>query len=256
MDGSEWERMGTMEQLCSSSIAPIIPIIRIIPRAPIAPSAPSASIIPRAAAAIAAAGIPSIEVSQPMLVAPFAAGLGHLFLDAAVLEEVLLELFDKVLQQVIGLVDEDEGDVRQGDVIAILAHALVVDGVRMFLAPLSSRNALLTVGIPNLVTVIAQIVLVVLLQFLEACFGNVDQLDASLHRGGSSFHALGNVLLPAARCLLHLIDRAVAYRRQVMLHEIDGDIVDAFRFLEGEEVLVVAFRGEEIAVHGFGGLEG
>ena len=42
-----------------------------------------------------------------------------------------------------------------------------------------------------------------------------------------------------------------------MLHEIDGDVVDAFRFLEGEEVLVVAFRGEEIAIHCFWGvLEG
>ena len=124
--------MGAMEQLCSSSIAPIIPIIRIIPRA----------------TTIAAAGIVAIEVSQPMLVAPFAAGLGHLLLDAAVLEEVLLELFDEVLKQVIGLVDEDEGDVRQGDVIAILAHALVVDGVRMLLAPLSSGVALLAAGSP------------------------------------------------------------------------------------------------------------
>ena len=242
-----------MEQLCSSSIAPIVPIIRIIPRAPITSRAPIAPRVPRAAAAIAAAGIVAIEVAEAMLVAPFAAGLGHLLLDAAVLEEVLLELFDEVLQQVIGLVDEDEGDVRQGDVVAILAHALVVDGVRMLLAPLSGGVALLAAGIPNLVAVVAQIVLVVLLQLLEAGFGHVDQLDASLHRGGSRFHAFGNILLPAARRLLHLIDRAVAYRRQVMLHEIDGDVVDAFRFLESEEVLVVTFRGEEIAIHGLGG---
>ena len=72
VDGSGWERMGTMEQLCSSSI---VPIVRIIPSAPIVPIAP---IIPRAprATAIAAAGIVAIEVSQPMLVAPFADGNG------------------------------------------------------------------------------------------------------------------------------------------------------------------------------------
>ena len=140
-----------------ASCLPIVPIIPIIPIASIIPR------VPRAAAAIAAAGIPSIEVSQPMLVAPFAAGLGHLLLDAAVLEEVLLELFEQVLQQVICLMDEDEGDVRQGDVVAILAHALIVDGVRMLPAPLAGGDALLAAGIPNLIAVVAQIVLVVFL---------------------------------------------------------------------------------------------
>lgn len=49
--------------------SPLLPSAPIVPIAPIIPRAPRAT-------AIAAAGIVAIEVSQPMLVAPFADGNG------------------------------------------------------------------------------------------------------------------------------------------------------------------------------------
>ena len=113
----------------------------------------------------------------------------------------------------------------------------------MLAAPLTGVAAPLAVHIPYLVAVVAQIVLVVLLQLLEAGLGHIHQLDAGLHRRGARLVALGDVLLARARGLLHLVHRAVANLRQVMLQEVAGDVVDALRLLEGDEFLVVALGG-------------
>ena len=95
---------------------------------------------------------------------------------------------------------------------------------------------------------IAKIVLVILLQFLEACLCHIHQFDASLHRGSARLVALGNVLLARASRLFHLVDRAVAYFRQIMLHEIECDVVDALRLLEGDKVLVIALGSKEFVI--------
>ena len=173
-----------------------------------------------------------------------------MLLDAAVGKEIALKLLQEFPEQIVSLVDEHKGDIGQRDVVTQLAHTLIVLCLRMLAAPLTGVAALLAVDIPNHITMISQIVLVVLLQLLEARLSHVDKLDASLHRGCSRLVAFGNVLLARACGLLHLVDRAVAYLRQIVLQEIVGDVVDALRLLKGYEVLVVALRREETGVIG------
>lgn len=173
-----------------------------------------------------------------------------MFLNATVDKEVSLEPLQELPEKIVSLVDEHKRDIGQRDVVAQLAHALVVLCLRKLTAPLAGVATLLAVDIPNLVAVVAQIVLIVLLQLLEARLCHIDKLDARLRRGGSRLVAFGDVLFARASGLLHLVNRAVANLRQVMLQEIVGNVVDALRLLEGDEVLVVAFRSEKTSVIG------
>ena len=118
----------------------------------------------------------------------------------------------------------------------------------MLLAPLPGIHALLASNIPFLIAMIAKIVLIILLQFLEACLCYIYQFDASLHGSCARLVALGNVLLARAGSLHHLVDGAVANPWQIMLHEIKCDIVDALRLLKSDKVLVIAFRSKEFVV--------
>lgn len=92
--------------------------------------------------------------------------------------------------------DEDQCDVGDGDIIAEFADTHVVGGVRVLAAPFAGIAALLAVDIPNLIPVIAQVVFVIFLQFFQACFCHIHQLDAGFHRGGTCLVALGDVLFP------------------------------------------------------------
>ena len=51
----------------------------------------------------------------------------------------------------------------------------------MFCTPFACVLALLAVNIPNLHSVIAQIILVILLQFFETCFGNIHKFYTTFH---------------------------------------------------------------------------
>ena len=57
------------------------------------------------------------------------AGAGHLFADAALLDELLLQAFDEVGQHGVGLVDEGDGYVGHGLVGAHLYGIAVVGRV-------------------------------------------------------------------------------------------------------------------------------
>ena len=46
--------------------------------------------------------------------------------------------------------------------------------------------------------------------------------------------------------MLHLVDGAVTDSGQVVFHKVASDIINAFRFLEGNEILVIALLWEEI----------
>lgn len=104
----------------------------------------------------------------------------------------------------------------------------------MLLAPLAGIPALLAVHVPELVAVVAEVVLVVFLQLLEACLGHVHQLDACLYRCRSSLVSFTDVLLAATCRLFHLVDGSIAYLRQVVFNKIERDIVDTFRLPKGD----------------------
>ena len=95
---------------------------------------------------------------------------------------------------------------------------------------------------------VAQIVLVVFLQFLETGLNHIHQFDTGFRRSGACLVTLGNILFARAGSLLHLVDGTVAKLWQIMLNEKQSDVVDALRFLEGDKVFVVAFGGEKTVV--------
>ena len=183
-----------------------------------------------------------------MLFTPVAASGRHLFLDAAVFQEILLVFFQQPPQQEISLMNQHQRNVGKRDIIAQLADADIIGWRRMLLAPLPGIHALLATNIPFLVAMIAKIVLVILLQFLEACLCHIHQFDASLHRSCARLVALSDVLLARASSLHHLVNSAVANLRQIMLHEIECDVVDALRLLEGDKVLVIALGSKEFVI--------
>ena len=75
---------------CSSGV--ITSWLTIIPILPIVPIVP-------------------VKVSHPMLFAPVAASSGHLFLDAAIFQEILLVLFQQPPQQEICLMNQHQRNV-------------------------------------------------------------------------------------------------------------------------------------------------
>ena len=92
---------------------------------------------------------------------------------------------------------------------------------------------------PLRLAVRAEVVFVVGAQLDEAGLGYVDEADFGLGVGGRGGDALGNVLLAAACGLDHLVDGAIAGRKELPAKE-NRDIVDGFGLLVTDEVLEVA----------------
>ncbi len=97
----------------------------------------------------------------------------------------------------------------------------------------------------------AQVVAVVVEQFFEAGAGDVGELDFGLGGGERGFAGFEDVFLAGAGGLDHLVDGAVA-SAEVFVGEAEGDVVDDFGFLEGEERGVIAAWEEDLVAGGHG----
>ena len=116
----------------------------------------------------------------------------------------------------------------------------------------SCLNCLFRIEIPKGKVSDPEIVLVVQQQFLETCLCNREKLDFTFGRSGSPFASLGDILTAATGCLHHLVDGAVV-ALELFVGKIVGDIVDTFRFLECNEISIVAFLLKECFWHRGGG---
>jgi hypothetical protein len=67
---------------------------------------------------------------------------------------------------------------------------------------------------------------------MQAGTVHVDELQLHLCGSHSVYISFSKILLARARSLNHLIYRPVSYFK-VLMSEIERDVVDAFRFLEG-----------------------
>lgn len=162
----------------------------------------------------------------------------HLFFDAAVLQEALLDPLDEALEEDVLLMDEGDGDVGDS-LVAAEADLLAIDGrVEMRAAEGTRLAAPRIVERPLLQVAHAQIVLIVEKQFLQAGAVDIDEFNHHLRGGHSVNISLGKVLLSRPRRLNHLVYRPVAGREKLM-SEIIGDIVDALSLLEGFQRVVV-----------------
>ncbi len=115
-----------------------------------------------------------------MLFAPVAASSGHLFLDAAIFQEILLVLFQQPPQQEICLMNQHQRNVGKSDVVAQFADAHIIGWRGMLLAPLTGVLALLAVYIPHLIAMIAQIGKLTFIYLLHYLFCLLEDVDDAL----------------------------------------------------------------------------
>ena len=83
-------------------------------------------------------------------------------------------------------------------------------------------------------------ILVIFEKLGERCARHAGQLDFGLLRSSARARAFGDVLLAAARGLDHLIDRAIAVRRQKTTTKGDRALIDDFALLVGLELAIAA----------------
>lgn len=184
------------------------------------------------------------------------AGAGHCFAETAFLEEVFFEAADLLVQQIVGLVDEADGDVGQGSGWAIVEEGAI--GLKGFvggLAKLADIESFLGIFGPGGVVAGAEVVFVVEEEFLEAGAGDVGELDLGFGGGDGGFAGFGDVLFAGAGGLHHLVDGAVA-SLQVLPAETVGEVIDDFGFAIGEKGPIAAGFWEEtlgVAGHLAGG---
>ena len=88
----------------------------------------------------------------------------------------------------------------------------------------------------------AKVVAIVGEQLFEAGTANVGELDLSFLGGKGGFAAFQDVLFAGARGLDHLVHGAVALA-EILVRETEGEVVDDFGFLVGEEGLVITAGG-------------
>src|ERR1700677_5046198 len=106
------------------------------------------------------------------------AGTGHALAQTALFDEVLLEAAEVLVDQIIGLVDEAEGDVRHHFGRAgVDKLAVVLVSQRRLTAKLPDILRFLALLVPNLQVAGAEIVFVVVQQFLQAGAGDIGELD-------------------------------------------------------------------------------
>ena len=171
---------------------------------------------------------------------------------AAGFEEVPLQAAQVLVEQVIGLVQEADGDVGQRfGGAGFRPFPIGLEGGIGFVAKAADVEGLAGILLPLAVAAGAEEVAVVDEQFLQAGAGDIGEFDLTFAGGDGGLAALGDVLFPGPGGLHHLVDGAVALREKSPA-EMEGEIVDDLGFAVGEQVLVVSLLREE-GVVGHGG---
>ena len=90
----------------------------------------------------------------------------------------------------------------------------------------------------------AEVIAVVIQQFLQAGPAHVGELDLGFLGGERGFAAFQKILFAGARGLDHLVHGAVA-PWEMLARKAEGDVIDHLGFVEGVERLVIAARGDD-----------
>jgi len=113
--------------------------------------------------------------------------------------------------------------------------SLVIGCVVMSFEQRLAGAILLVLRTPNLHLAHTQIVTIILFQFFQAAFRYGGQFMFRFSRTLSIAIALHDVLLARAGRLLHLVYSAVVGSVEEMVYEVDGDVENAFSFLERQK---------------------
>lgn len=225
---------------------PIGPIRPIGPIKPIKPSSPSDPASPSDPSSL---GLPPAVVGDvgAVIPLPVLAGAVHLFLDAAVLEEVAFLPFYESADEGITLVNQGDGDVRD-DLVGAVLNLLAIDGgVEMRLAEGAGLDASRIVIGPLLQSPHTEIILIIEEEFVEGGTVHVGQFQLHLAGGDTVDVSFCQVLFAGACGLYHLVDGPVAGLEELVGEKI-GDVEDAFRLSEGQQRAVVVALTQEILV--------
>ena len=165
-----------------------------------------------------------------MLVSVIGACFEHAFFDAPFGDEAVLHGFEQALEHDAGLMEQ--GDAEVGNLLIVhLADMLGIGALDAFRAGIGAHGFVARVErSPLLKMASAEVVFIVVEEFLETRLCHIGELDFRLARRGSRLIALGNILLARARRLNHLVNGAVALG-EVAMSEVIGDVVDDFRHL-------------------------
>ena len=169
----------------------------------------------------------------------FASDAVHLLGEAALRDEVLFQSLQLLEEQVVGLVDEDDGHVGDGFGRTRLAEIHEEFGIVVLLAQPAHGRPFHGILFPLAMTVRAQIVDVVLLEFLQTCLRHIDKFDLGLCRGSRSSTNFNDVLLARTCRLHHLVDSTVAFL-QIGVAEVVSHLEDHLCLLVGKQLAVVA----------------
>lgn len=173
------------------------------------------------------------------------ADAGHALAEAALLYEFCFEAGELLVDEVVRLVDETERDICDGlGGPSFDKFPEILVAKRRLFSKLADVDGFFGSLGPDFEITRAEEVVVVVQQFFKAGPGDVGQLNLGFLGGEGGFAAFENVLFSGARGLDHLIDRAVAFG-QKLVGEAEGDVVNDFGFLKGEQGSVIAARWEE-----------
>lgn len=173
------------------------------------------------------------------------AGLGHALADAAFFDEVFFQSAALLVEEVVGLMDEADGDVGE-DFRRAGVHVSPIGLIRFLrrAAELADVESFFGVFVPQGMIADAKVVLIIEEKLLQAGAGDVGELELHLSRSDGGFAGFGDVLLPRAGGLHHLIHGAVS-APEMLFAKAESEVVDDLRLPIGEKVLIVASLRKE-----------
>lgn len=135
----------------------------------------------RGASVLPGTGRPGFGRLGALLVPVLHAGLGHALADAALFDKVLLQATALLVEEIVGLMNEAEGDVcKDLGRAGFKERAISFKGFTSFLAEPADIERFFGIFVPDGVVADAEEVLIVEHQFLQAGPRDVDEFDFRL----------------------------------------------------------------------------
>lgn len=176
------------------------------------------------------------------------AGAGHALAETAGLQEFLFQFPELLVERVVGLMDQADGDVGHGFRGAALnERTIVLIALLVARAELADLQGFAVVWRPFAVVALAEVVFVVAEEFFQAGSSHAGEFDLAFLGRSRHLAAFGDILVAAARGLHHLVVGA-GFSVNEAVAEADRGIVNDLGFSVGEKVIVAAMRRDEAGI--------
>ena len=171
--------------------------------------------------------------------------MGHALAQAALFEKILFQPAELLVNQVIGLMNQADGNVGDGFRRAgFHEFAVKLVGLRHFASEPADILCFFGIFVPHFQVAGAEIVFVVIQQFLQAGPPHIGELDLGFLGGERGLAAFQEILFTGTGGLNHLVHSAVA-PGEMLVRKAEGQVIDHLGFVEGMEGLIIATRGDD-----------